>query len=414
MVNSFFNNSQLKSRIEMLINPQTDRRDLWKYALMMPLLVILVGLTAAREPLTEMMQATQPKGGITVSGRVVSEEGKPVPKATVLIVGSRRGTPTSDDGRFTLTDVPGTAMLAVSSVGFDTKLVPVKEQKSLVARLKRQQKELPLMGATAAYRAVGVNKNMPVSADPPDSQTVNGEVFTVVEQNPVFPDGIPGLMYYVAHNLRYPAEAQKAKIQGEVFVKFIVAATGAVNGVRVIKGIGKGCDEEAVRVVSQMPKWTPAKQYGKPVSVEYVLPIQFALEKQEDKRTGQIENRPTFSTGNADLKGEPDRLTGGSYAGDTVPTNKLDTGLPRYRLKTNFMRNGEKVSFFMAGKKVDWESPPLFVIDGVMSAKSDGLGSIKPDQILSIGVLKDESATAIYGEKGKNGVILITTKAKKP
>ncbi len=275
VANSFFTTAQLKPRIQMLVNPKTRRQSLWKYALVLPLLAILVSLTAARECIAETL-AGQAGPTITVSGRVVDADGKPLAGASVM--DGRQVTTADSRGRYILKNVPITAKVMVGHIGFEPVLKTVSPTGALNVTLRHTREELPVMGATAAYKAVGINKAMPASADPVATQAANGEVFTVVEQNPVFPDGIPGLMYYVAHTLRYPVQAQRARVQGNVSVKFVVTASGAVNGVRVVKGIGKGCDEEAVRVVSQMPKWTPAKQYGKNVSVEYILPIQFALE----------------------------------------------------------------------------------------------------------------------------------------
>ena len=107
---------------------------------------------------------------------------------------------------------------------------------------------------------------------------VNGEIFNVVEQQPEFPGGMAELGQYLARNIKYPAAAQKANAQGRVFVNFVVTKTGEITDVNLLKGIGFGADEEAIRVVSQMPRWTPAKQNGQIVNVRYNLPINFELE----------------------------------------------------------------------------------------------------------------------------------------
>ncbi|GAB2519344.1 M56 family metallopeptidase [Spirosoma aerophilum] len=107
---------------------------------------------------------------------------------------------------------------------------------------------------------------------------VDGEIFTVVEQTPEFPGGIPGLITYMDKNLKYPEAAQKANVHGRVFVSFIVTKTGEVTDVQILKGIGYGTDEEAVRVVKNMPNWKPARQNGEVVNVKYNLPINFQFE----------------------------------------------------------------------------------------------------------------------------------------
>lgn len=103
------------------------------------------------------------------------------------------------------------------------------------------------------------------------------EIFTIVEDMPSFPGGEEQLFRYLGENIKYPAMAKDAGITGIVFVTFVVKEDGSVSGVKVLRGIGGGCDEEAVRVVQAMPKWKPGKQRGKAVRVQYNLPIRFVL-----------------------------------------------------------------------------------------------------------------------------------------
>lgn len=105
------------------------------------------------------------------------------------------------------------------------------------------------------------------------------EPFTVVEQMPSFPGGMEQLMRFLSKNMKYPAQAQRNNIEGSVYVQFVVDAQGNISEVKVLKGIegGYGLDEEAVRVVSKMPAWTPGKQAGRAVPVRYTLPIKFKL-----------------------------------------------------------------------------------------------------------------------------------------
>jgi protein TonB len=104
------------------------------------------------------------------------------------------------------------------------------------------------------------------------------EVFTVVEQQPEFPGGTSAMYAWLSKNMRYPAAASRANISGRVFVSFVVNADGSIQDVQVMKGLGFGTDEEAKRVVQQMPKWRPGKQSGRPVRVKFNLPINFQLE----------------------------------------------------------------------------------------------------------------------------------------
>lgn len=111
--------------------------------------------------------------------------------------------------------------------------------------------------------------------DEEDIQDV--EVFMVVEEMPDFPGGIAKLGEYLAKSIKYPQMARESGIQGRVYINFIVEPDGHVSNVKVMRGIGGGCDEEAVRVVKAMPKWKPGKQRGKAVRVSYNLPVNFQL-----------------------------------------------------------------------------------------------------------------------------------------
>ena len=106
---------------------------------------------------------------------------------------------------------------------------------------------------------------------------IDDEIFTVVEQQPEFPGGTKQLWKYLSENLHYPAAAQKVNAEGRVFVSFVVTKTGEVTDVNILKDIGFGTDEEAKRVVSQMPRWIPARQNGQVVNVRFNLPINFQL-----------------------------------------------------------------------------------------------------------------------------------------
>jgi len=106
---------------------------------------------------------------------------------------------------------------------------------------------------------------------------VEEKIFTIVEQMPQFPGGDAALMKYLGNNIKYPPIAKDAGIQGTVYVTFVVSEDGKVKDVKVLRSIGGGCDEEAIRVVKNMPTWSPGKQRGKAVKVQYNLPIRFTL-----------------------------------------------------------------------------------------------------------------------------------------
>lgn len=103
------------------------------------------------------------------------------------------------------------------------------------------------------------------------------QIFTIVEDPARFGGGDADLMNYVQKNIRYPQMARESGISGIVYVKFVVTKTGKVDQATVLRGIGGGCDREALRVVRAMPKWNPGRQRGKAVSVWFTLPVRFVL-----------------------------------------------------------------------------------------------------------------------------------------
>jgi protein TonB len=111
-----------------------------------------------------------------------------------------------------------------------------------------------------------------------EEEIVEAEIFTVVESMPEFPGGTGELYKYLGKSIKYPPLAKESGIQGRVFVNFVVEPNGSISNVKILRGIGGGCDEEAMRVVKSMPSWKPGKQRGKAVRVSYNLPIKFTLQ----------------------------------------------------------------------------------------------------------------------------------------
>lgn len=101
--------------------------------------------------------------------------------------------------------------------------------------------------------------------------------FEKVEKMPEYPGGIPAMNNFILENIKYPENAKKDKITGVVHVKFIIQDDGSVSDVMAVKKIGGGCDEEAVRVVKLMPKWSPGSNKGENVPVYMKLPVKFDL-----------------------------------------------------------------------------------------------------------------------------------------
>lgn len=110
-----------------------------------------------------------------------------------------------------------------------------------------------------------------------EEEVAEAEIFTVVEESPQFPGGHDARLKFLEENIHYPDEARNSLVQGTVYISFVVEKDGSITDIRVLRGIGAGCDEEAVRVIKLMPRWKPGKQRGKPVRVHFNLPIKFSL-----------------------------------------------------------------------------------------------------------------------------------------
>ena len=133
-------------------------------------------------------------------------------------------------------------------------------------------KKLIIMSLMAIFGLTTVSAQKTVVAQK------NQQVFDVVEQMPSFPGGEAALTAFLSSNTKYPEIALENNIQGRVVVKFIVEKNGSITDVHVVKSVDPSLDKEAVRVVKSMPKWTPGKQNGQAVRVQYLVPVTFKLQ----------------------------------------------------------------------------------------------------------------------------------------
>lgn len=178
----------------------------------------------------------------------------------------------------------------------------------------------------------------------------DSRVFDVVEEQPRYPGGTNALMTYLRDNIKYPAEAAKAGIQGKVIVQFVVGKDGTVRDVKPIRNISPELDAEAVRVVAAMPKWVPGYQRGEAVNVRYTLPVNFRMDGGPDSESQKA-----------------------------------------------------------AGSNIAFSDDVYYVVDDVHVSAAE-LKKISADKINSIEVFKGESAVEKFGEQAKNGAIVVSTK----
>ena len=137
---------------------------------------------------------------------------------------------------------------------------------------------IALMAMNSSVIRANVQKKEVKTTKTTKKADASNKVYEVVEQMPTFPGGDAALMKYLAENIKYPVSAQKAKEQGRVVVQFIVEKDGTVTGVKTVRSVTPALDAEAVRVIKAMPKWTPGKQGGQPVRVNYNVPVSFRLQ----------------------------------------------------------------------------------------------------------------------------------------
>ena len=347
-----------------------------------------------------------PEEKVKVAGKVVEEKnGLPVLGASIIVRGTTNGTLTDVDGNFSIVANEGDVLL-FSFVGSQTQsvIVPKGGAKSMVVSMKddvQNLDEVMVIGYAAYEDEVVEAKSikLPTEEKREDEEQV---IFQVVEEMPSFPGGMRECMMFLGRNIKYPVLAQEAKIEGRVIVQFVVDRDGSITDTKVLRSVSPELDAEALRVVGMMPKWNPGKQRGKAVAVKYTMPIMFSIHKDEPK--GEV-------THAISLKADAE------VPMETINEVKqlLREGGVRY-LNYEVRKDNDKQGSTVNENKVGSEDTdkPLIVLDGVEKGFGmDVISTIKPQDIKSIEVLKEQSAMSLYGDKGKNGVIIITTKEKK-
>ncbi len=352
LTNQFFNQSFLKNRIVMLYKNKNSNWSLGKYAAV-ALMIGFTALTVAsceRDVVpTSANGEEMVKGNINVTGIINTPDHKPLRGATVSDSEGKKSTTTDAAGRFSL-KVPSGRDLKVSAPGFGTMDLKVNP--------KYRNADYDIAMSTKDGRPSNMR-----SAPSTDGQSVkvtvqtgeiNGEtIFSVVENQPEFPGGIQEMYKFLAQNIKYPEAAAKAKVSGKVFVNFVVTTEGEIRDITILKGIGFGADQEAIRMVKNMPRWKPGMQSGKAVNVRYNLPISFQIDG------GNGENS--------------------------------DSGI--------------KVTTYADAK-------PIYVVDGIVKEDDFSFEKMEKKNIIRMKSLKGKEATDKYGAKAADGVIELTTKKK--
>jgi len=432
LVNPFYNSSLLKQRIMMLQKDKSARIKLLKYGLSAPLFILMLILTSATVSNSDAIETINDKAEVLFlkpAASVMQEvridpvkvlKSEPNPNVKTIIISTTKGLPPDTNrkaGKEVFTQVEqqpcfkggdealgqylgktikypqearnkniqGRVVLSfivekdgalsnikvVRSLGYGTDEEAVKAMKAspkwtpgVQNGMKvRVQYAVPISFSldSKVANAAPANLKQPLKSPAKDVEA-SGPVFMAVEQFPSFPGGDKAFGQYLTKSIRYPDMARKNKTEGRVIATFVIEKDGTAKDIKIVRGIGDGADEEAVRVLKAMPKWAPGMQNGKAVRTQYSVPITFNLDM-----------------GKPNLQGKTDQPGDNpTYSGNIININSLDK--------------------------------PAYIVDGKEVATIE---DINVKNIEAISILKDKSATAEYGSKYKNGVIVITMKKAK-
>ncbi|WP_353720012.1 TonB family protein [Dyadobacter sp. 676] len=218
-------------------------------------------------------------------GKITDESSRPVANAAVLVAESERVTVSNLSGGFEIADAPLNGVLLIKHPDFETRQVPIVKSAAEYAIILKSR--TPLTAIRQKSQARASRKDSEVSHAAESSPSMR------VDRWPYFPGGYKGLNKFLANNLKYPSEALQNRVEGAVQVSFLLDEDGNVSSGRIIDSPGAELDEEALRLVSMMPRWTPAQKDGKPIAVWYTISIHF--DPQVDKLPLKIkEEVPKF------------------------------------------------------------------------------------------------------------------------
>jgi len=403
-VNQFFDHSTLKNRIKMLYQKRSSRWVLGRYLFAIPLLAILITLVAARV-------ANSPENGdkIKVQGRVLTADGKGLVGVNVVVKNETKGTQTDDDGKYELQTEVGKT-LVFTYVGYGNEERVVNKEKINV-----------LMEETSL-----TTNSLHDTPPTPPAQTSSNGIFNVVEETPQFEGGPSALISFIKNNLKYPTAAVNAKIEGTVFVNFVIDENGKIKDIKILRGVGYGCDEEAIRLMSIMPAWKPGMQNGKKVAVRYNMPFEFKLDSSKPNPEWQF-NSPLYIVDGKILEKfeevqalDPQNIESMSVLKGPNATTKYGDKAQKGAIIIKTKKSTEGVAPVLNQLNPNSKfgentikPKPYILLDGkeITNEQLEDTTFINPKNIEKMEVFKGQDA-ASYGEKGKNGVIIITTKKK--
>lgn len=411
LTNSFFTQSLIKKRIFMLHKERSKKTAILKYGLFLPLFAVTLLFSSAtisrnKEIIAVAEQITAPV--IDIPAPPANEPAKEVEvrkadswtafykhlSRTIRypFIAHENGVQGNSVVKFTISngEINGISVITPLGLGCDAEVMKnilsfddfkdvkdgryalkvafrlpelttaIKNQNVLSPSGYTQLREITITGINkrpAANDAVEVTMSPPknLSGRVTNVQIIPGHTqskvydFVSTDTQPSFPGGMANFYKYLAVNCKFPAEALAKNINGKVFMTFTVEMSGELSDIEVIKGLGYGTDEEAIRLLMNSPRWSPGIRDGKPVRVKYNIPITFSTTEDKPKKAVII-----------------------------APGNSA--------------------------------KPPIYVLDG-KTISNEEIQNVSPDDIQSINIISAKNAMLIYGALARNGAVLITTKA---
>jgi TonB family protein len=344
LTNTFFNQSLLKKRIIMLQKQKSRKTAILKYGLSVPLFLIAMVFSSAAidrsetlSEITEKIESSKPLSELVLNSSRDNDKSEILREANAIdLMNSQEKSIKSS-----LDNMLNGKMKEISKEDSSNGSISAKD---ILAYLGDNNKDISNLLADSKHKNDSTISNNYFTKEIVvvgyENSNSNKEIFTNVELLPKFPGGIQEFYKFLVRNLNYPKEAKDNKTQGSVIINFVVEKDGSLTDFKVLRGISKELDEEALRVMKLSPKWEPGFQNGKTVRVSYSVPISFKL------------------------------------------NNNISSEI---------------------------EGHPYILLEEKSITKAE-MQAISVDKIERIEVLKDKSATDKYGDKGKNGVILITLK----
>lgn len=396
LTNSFFNKSMLKKRIMMLNKKRSNKTAILKYGLFLPLFALTLLFSSAAisknedlKTVAEKIEApiSTPESIITaltlsntnnISGQQTNEWtplysylAKSIKYPTVAYQQHLQG---NVHINFTLQngEVKDIGAGTQLGAGCDAEVIRAisafegfksvdngKYSLTVAFRLKDATTPIQNRNAKPLNGYKPLNLITIVGASVKNEQTAQAKEdpvydYVTLTTPPSFPGGMANFYTFLAKSVKYPEQAFKNNVEGKVFLSYIVEKDGQLTDIKVVRAIGSGLDEEAVRVLKSSPKWVPGYNGKNPVRVKYNLPISFTLNNEKVKQ-----------------------------------------------------EEGQK----QIGN-IDITPKPIYVVDGKRLNDQADLKNISPNDIESMNILKGEEAVKQYGKAAKNGVVVITTKKK--